>query len=201
MSMTIKEKLKEAEKYICENFEELGIDDPVEEGYFEEYEQIGGASESEFEDFEKTFGIKLPEDFKELYSYKNGSGYFELLQCDIDGREIDFTLFSLEEMKNVKSYFQDRDALLTDYPEYFTDDVIEQMRDSRIKPYLFHKDWFAFATYLNCGYLMIDFDPDKEGKVGQVIFYIHDPDEIIYTASSIAELIDNVWGFLKENFD
>lgn len=104
--MTIKEKLKEAEKYICENFEELGIDDPVEEGYFEEYEQIGGASESEFEDFEKTFGIKLPEDFKELYSYKNGSGYFELLQCDIDDREINFTLFSLEEMKKVKSYLR-----------------------------------------------------------------------------------------------
>lgn len=79
MGKTIKEKLKEAEKYICENFDELGIDDPVEEGYFEEYEQIGGASEAEFEDFEKTFGIKLPEDFKELYSYKNGSGYFELL--------------------------------------------------------------------------------------------------------------------------
>ena len=106
MGKTIKEKLKEAEKYICENFDELGIDDPVEEGYFEEYEQIGGASEAEFEDFEKTFGIKLPEDFKELYSYKNGSGYFELLQCDIDGREINFTLFSLEEMKKVKSYFQ-----------------------------------------------------------------------------------------------
>lgn len=49
--MTIKDKLKEAEKYICENFDELGIDDPIEEGYFEEYEQICGASEVEFEDF------------------------------------------------------------------------------------------------------------------------------------------------------
>jgi len=29
MGKTIKEKLKEAEKYICENFDELGIDDPV----------------------------------------------------------------------------------------------------------------------------------------------------------------------------
>ena len=67
MGKTIKEKLKEAEKYICENFDELEIDDPVEEGYFEEYEQIGGASEAEFEDFEKTFGIKLPEDIKEIY--------------------------------------------------------------------------------------------------------------------------------------
>ena len=28
MGKTIKEKLKEAEKYICENFDELGIDDP-----------------------------------------------------------------------------------------------------------------------------------------------------------------------------
>ena len=30
MGKTIKEKLKEVEKYICENFDELGIDDPVD---------------------------------------------------------------------------------------------------------------------------------------------------------------------------
>jgi hypothetical protein len=27
---------------------------------------------------------------------------------------------------------------------------------------------------------MLDFDPDTEGKKGQVICYIHDPDEIVY---------------------
>ena len=124
-----------------------------------------------------------------------------MLPTVIDEREMAFRLMSLQEIENSKKNFQNRDALLSEFPEYFTVQDIEKMNDSRIKPYLFHKDWFAFATYLNCGYLMLDFDPDKEGKVGQVIFYIHDPDEIIYTASSIEELIDNVWEFLKENFD
>lgn len=196
----IREKLKEIEKYICENFEELDMDDPIEEGYFEEYENIKGASEEELSDFEKTFDITLPEDFKELYSYKNGSGYFNLLQCDIDKRSVSFSLLSLEEVKKLKGYFQDRDALLTDYPNFFSNKDIENMRDSRIKPYLFHKAWFPFASYCDCCYLMLDFDPDKEGQEGQIIFYIHDPDEIVYAAESIDALIEDVWKLLEDMF-
>lgn len=196
----IREKLKEIEKYICENFEELDMDDPIEEGYFEEYENIKGASEEELSDFEKTFDITLPEDFKELYSYKNGSGYFNLLQCDIDKRSVSFSLLSLDEMKRIKGFFQDRDALLTDYPNFFSNKDIENMRDSRIKPYLFHKAWFPFASYCDCCYLMLDFNPDKEGQEGQIIFYIHDPDEIVYAAESIDALIEDVWKLLEDMF-
>lgn len=196
----IREKLKEIEKYICENFEELDMDDPIEEGYFEEYENIKGASEEELADFEKTFDITLPDDFKELYSYKNGSGFFNLLQCDIDERTVSFSLLSLEEMKKLKGYFQDRDALLTDYPNFFSNKDIENMRDSRIKPYLFHKAWFPFASYCDCCYLMLDFDPDKEGQEGQIIFYIHDPDEIVYASGSIDILVEDVRELLEGMF-
>ena len=38
MEMTVMkmiDKIKEIEKYVCNNFEELDLDDPVEEGYFE----------------------------------------------------------------------------------------------------------------------------------------------------------------------
>lgn len=200
MKQTIREKLKKIEKYICENFEELDMDDPIEEGYFEEYENIKGASEEELADFEKNFEITLPDDFKELYSYKNGSGYFNILQCDIDKRSVSFSLLSLEQMKKLKGYFQDRDALLTDYPNFFSNEDIEKMRDSRIKPYLFHKAWFPFASYCDCCYLMLDFDPDKDGQEGQIIFYIHDPDEIVYAAESIDALIEDVWKFLEDMF-
>lgn len=200
MKQTIREKLKKIEKYICENFEELDMDDPIEEGYFEEYENIKGASEEELADFEKNFEITLPDDFKELYSYKNGSGYFNILQCDIDKRSVSFSLLSLEQMKKLKGYFQDRDALLTDYPNFFSNEDIEKMRDSRIKPYLFHKAWFPFASYCDCCYLMLDFDPDKDGQEGQIIFYIHDPDEIVYTAKSIDILVEDVRELLEGMF-
>lgn len=39
---------------------------------------------------------------------------------------------------------------------------------------------------------MLDFDPDKEGKEGQIICYIHDPDEVIYVAESLTKLIEGI---------
>ena len=46
--MNLIEKIKAIEIYVCENFEELGLDDPVEEEYFSAYEEIKGASDMEF---------------------------------------------------------------------------------------------------------------------------------------------------------
>lgn len=47
----------------------------MEEEYFSAYEEIKGASEKELQIFEEDYGVSLPEDWKELYRYKNGSGF------------------------------------------------------------------------------------------------------------------------------
>lgn len=190
--MKIDDKLKKIADYICENFEDLDMDDPVEEGYIDDYEEILGATEEEISAFEEKFGISLPEDVKELYRYKNGSKFFALFPCIIDERDMAFNLMSLEQVEKSKGYFQNKDALLTDYPDYFTKEDIERMKDERIKPYLFNKKWFPFAEYCDSCYLMLDFDPGKEGKEGQIICYIHDPDEVIYAAESLTELVENI---------
>ena len=39
---------------------------------------------------------------------------------------------------------------------------------------------------------MLDFDPDQEGQEGQIICYIHDPDEIIYVVESLTKLIEGI---------
>ena len=191
-TMKIDDKLKKIVDYICENFEDLDMDDPVEEGYIDDYVEICGATDEEIKNFEEKFGISLPEDVKELYRYKNGSKFFSILPCVIDKRDMAFNLMSLQAMEKSKGYFQNRDALLTDFPEYFTDEDIERMKDERIKPYLFNKKWFPFAEYCDSCYLMLDFDPGKEGKEGQIICYIHDPDEVIYAAESLTELVDGI---------
>ena len=190
--MKIDDKLKKIADYICENFEDLDMDDPVEEGYLDDYEETIGATEEEISAFEEKFGISLPEDVKELYRYKNGSKFFALFPCIIDERDMAFNLMSLEQVEKSKGYFQNKDALLTDYPDYFTKEDIERMKDERIKPYLFNKKWFPFAEYCDSCYLMLDFDPGKEGKEGQIICYIHDPDEVIYAAESLTELVDGI---------
>ena len=190
--MQLINQVKKIETYICEYFEDWDLDDPVEEEYLDDYQKISGASEEEFQAFEELFGIRLPSDFKALYSYKNGSKYFSILPCVIDQRELPFSLMSLQEMESCKKYFQNRDAQLTDFPDYFSNQDLENMRDSRIKPYLFNKKWLPFAQYCDSCYLMLDFDPDREGQEGQIICYIHDPDEIIYVAENLTELIEGI---------
>lgn len=190
--MQLINQVKKIETYICEYFEDWDLDNPVEEEYLADYQNISGASEEELQAFEERLGIRLPSDFKELYSYKNGSKYFSILPCVIDQRELPFSLMSLQEMENCKKYFQNRDALLTDFPDYFSNQELENMRDSRIKPYLFNKKWLPFAQYCDSCYLMLDFDPDREGQEGQIICYIHDPDQVIYAAKSLTNLIEGI---------
>lgn len=84
--MNLIEKIKAIEIYVCENFEELGLDDPVEEEYFSAYEEIKGASDKELQTFEEDYGVSLPEDWKKLYRYKNGSGFFSMLPCVLGNR-------------------------------------------------------------------------------------------------------------------
>ena len=84
--MNIVDKSKEIVKYICENFEEWDLDDPIEEGYIDDYEAVIGTTEEELKSFEEAFEVELPESFKELYRYKNGSGYMCALPCVIGER-------------------------------------------------------------------------------------------------------------------
>ncbi len=168
------------------------MDDPVEEGYLEDYQEISGASEEEIQEFEKRLGISLPDELKEVYRYKNGSKFLAVLPCVIDQRKMAFSLMSLQEIEAGKRYFQNRDALLTEFHDYFSSEKVEEIRDSRVKPYLFNKKWLPFAEYCDSCYLMLDFDPDQEEQEGQIICYIHDPDEIIYVAKSFTELIAGI---------
>lgn len=77
------ENIKLIEKYICENFDEWDLDDPIEEEYYDEYLELEGASDDELSKFEESLGISLPDGFKELYKYKNGSKYMSILPCEI----------------------------------------------------------------------------------------------------------------------
>ncbi len=190
--MQIRNEIKKIEEYICENFEEWDLDDPVEEEYLDDYQEISGASEEEIAALEEKFEITLPDDVKELYNYKNGSNYLSILPCLVDERDMAFCLLSLQAIEKTKHYFQNRDTLLTEFPEYFTGEDIEKMKDSRIKPYLFNKRWIPFAEYCDSCFLMLDFDPDKEGKEGQILCYIHDPDKVVYVAESLKDLIFSI---------
>lgn len=198
------EKIMQIEKLVCENYEDLEIEDPTEEGTYDEYLQINGATSEQIKLFEEKFDIKMPEDMKKLYRYKDGSEWFYLLfpndKCD---REFKYRLLSLTEIEKEKEYFQNKDALLTEFYSYndddFTKKLLKRMEDSRVKPYLFNKRWIPFAEASGDINLMMDFDPNVDGTYGQIICYIHDPDEIAYVAETITEIINDT--LLNINFD
>jgi len=198
----IVEKIKEIEKLVCENFDDLEIDDPKEEGTYDDYLLVNGATNEQIAMFEEKFGIKMPEDMKELYHYKDGSKWFYLFFPDDKwDREFQYRLLSLAKIEKEKEYFQNEDALLTEF--YSNDDsadkLLKSMGDSRIKPYLFNRKWIPFAEASGDIFLMMDFDPAQEGTYGQIICYIHDPDEIVYVAKNITEVIDDT--LLNITFD
>lgn len=189
-------KIKEIEILVCENSEDLEVEYLIDEGLYDDYLEIDGASEETITAFEKKLDISMPEDMKELYRYKNGSELFYILfPNDKLDREFKFRLLSLEDIINGKELFQDRDILISEYydkdEDEYTNKLIERMQDSRIKPYLFNKRWIPFAETDGDISLMLDFDPGKDGASGQIICFIHDPDEIAYVAKSLTEIIDD----------
>lgn len=190
--MELIEKIKTIEQYICKHFEDWDLDDPIAEGYFEDYASIPGAAQKALLDFEEKFALSLPDDFKELYRYKDGSKFFPILPVLIDEADFTFNTMSLQELSKSKENFQNRDALLTEFSDYFTSQDIENMKDERIKPYLFNRKWFPFAEYCNSCFLMLDFDPAEKGVEGQVICYIHDPDRVVYVAPCIDALLSKI---------
>jgi cell wall assembly regulator SMI1 len=66
----------------------------------------------------------------------------------------------------------------------------EKPRDRRIAPGWFHPQWLPFASFDgNTLLLMQDYTPTPEGRVGQIIAFVHDPDEVCYVADDFASFL------------
>lgn len=90
---------------------------------------------------------------------------------------------------------------------YLTEDGYEEDVDPRInQDELFPGTYIHFSDCMNNGgtsRLYIDFNPSKEGACGQIIRYVHDPDEFKVIANSFDEylqqLIDCEFYYLLED--
>ena len=180
------ELIRRNEELFFENAEELN-DEEVEQEDIDEYFAIQGATDEQLHAFEQQFQIKLPEDFKSVYRYKNGSGYISLVWPQ-EGFYRGYRLLSLQEMSKIKSYFQNENRKMIEFPDEIDEKQAQQL-DERIKPYLFCERSFPFAEYAGSLYLMLDYNPSPKGTVAQIICYVHDPDFIYYIASNITEAL------------
>ena len=188
---------KEIEELLLEKIE------PDLWGYLQEHKWINGATDDDIQSFEEEWGVKLPENFKALYRYRDG-GYegsdtrpFNFLYTSYrTGCVAPFCMLSLDRMweGKVDSYAFD-DKMMKD-DDFYTEKDIEKL-DKRIKPFISNDKWFPFA-YSDSLLLMLDFDPSEEGTYGQIIAYVHDPDFIYYVCKDIKELLQDTINNLKK---
>ncbi|MET3941234.1 cell wall assembly regulator SMI1 [Paenibacillus sp. PvP094] len=188
MKSDIHERMHELMNHLNELLDVKVKDEEIRQLY-NEYQEKKGASEDRLAAFETEMDVRLPEDFREFYKCKDGSGYaFHILYPGDAEREecTPFYMMSLDEIRETKQYFCERDEKLS---EYYTAEEISKL-DPEIKPYLFHKPWMPFATMAGGSlYLMLDFDPSEQGSYGQIIMYVHDPDFVYFITDTFTNLL------------
>ena len=148
-----------------------------------------------------------PESFIELLRLVDGTYYreypadnvlFYFLGSDYEG--FPYYLLSARQMVDTKNQFRQWGDYLINR-EYDDIPVDEGVCDDLDK-----LDWLHFSDCCNNGgtsQLFIDFSPSAKGKKGQVLRFLHDPDEMVVAADSFDEylqmLIDNEFDFIDED--
>lgn len=127
---------------------------------------------------ESFIGKEFPEDFVELYS-----------NCDGENENA-FGLFAGLEFLDIDLIANDYKMLLDSAYTVFSDkkDVIKEGR--------YRKGWLPFASDAGGSYLVLDLEPDKAGKYGQVITIDTESDISYVVANSLKEFID----FIEKSF-
>lgn len=169
---------------------------------------VQGASR---EDIDKLLELypDAPESLIELLKLMDGTYYraygkekvcLYALGSDYEGYP--YYLLSAQQMVKTKDDF----AFWGDYlinREYDDDPVDEGVCDDMEKLNFLH-----FSDCMNNGgtsQLFIDFSPSAKGKKGQVLRYLHDPDELIIVADSfdayLQMLMDQEYAFIDEDTD
>lgn len=131
-----------------------------------------------------------------IYGSKKLNYYF--FSSDVSNGEYPYFLLSAEQILNSKN-----NAL--DYYDYLISRDYEDIPVSnKITNNKNNVKWLHFADCMNNGgtsQLYIDFTPSENGKIGQVIRYLHDPDELEVIADSFDDflvmVIENGFKFLN----
>lgn len=132
---------------------------------------------------EAALGAPLDPDLRAAWSVANGGPEYTPVFAR-PGYLTGYDLFSAEDGLRERGYLAQRAASYGDYQQ-------PEPRDPRIQPGWFQPGWLPFAGFGGGSLLLIsDLSPAPAGQPGQIIGFVHDPDEIVYVASSFAEFLE-----------
>lgn len=144
--------------------------------------------------------LQLLEIIDGTYWRKYGEEEVALFFLGSDMHEYPYYLLSAQQMMDQEEDFREWGDYLINR-EYGDIPVDEGICDDFDK-----LCWLHFSDCMNNGgtsQLFIDFSPSKKGKKGQVVRYLHDPDELVIVANSFDEylqmLMEEEYDFITED--
>jgi len=176
--------------------------------FWEHFEKIKhGASRENIAKIKEIYP-DVPEALINLLEYVDGTYWreyagekitFFFLGYDVESYKYPYYLLSskeiIENQHIATKYYSDYLERKYDYVE------IDEKITNKAKTV----KWLHFSDCMNNGgtsQLFIDFSPSEKGKIGQVVRFLHDPDEFAVIADSFEDylklLIDNEYAFINE---
>lgn len=105
-----------------------------------------------------------------------------------------------------REIIENQDQAMEYYSDYIDRKYEEVAIDEKITNQPNSLKWLHFSDCMNNGgtsQLFIDFSPSEKGAKGQIVRFLHDPDEFSVIADSFEEylkkLIDNEYDFINED--
>ena len=143
-----------------------------------------GATEGELQRFSDALGVKLPEDFLQLYAWHNGQG-----DSVNTGPWYGLTFLPLDRVQGECEMW--RQVLEESTPETRAslDKWMKSTPPGFVKPQYANPHWIPFAYDWGGNYLGVDLSPDEQGTYGQVINFGRDEERKIAAFPSISAFV------------
>ncbi|RLZ06357.1 SMI1/KNR4 family protein [Faecalibacter macacae] len=194
-----------SEKYIL-GLKKSYIDNGASEDweFFEKVKE--GVSIEKIEQLKKVYP-EIPQTLIDLLKYVDGTYWRKFKEEEIifyflgsDVVEYPYYLLSAEQI------IENQNKAVEYYSDYIERKYKEVDIDEKIINKVNNLKWLHFSDCMNNGgtsQLFIDFTPSEQGKKGQIIRFLHDPDEFRVIAENFEEylqkLIDNEYDFINED--
>lgn len=197
--------MENTEKYIA-GLKKAYFDNNAKEEW-EHFEKIKhGISKEDLENLKKIYP-DIPESLISLLEYVDGTYWREYAGEEITlyflGSDMDEYPYYILSSKEI---IENQHIALEYYSDYIERKYDEVEVDDKITNKIDEIKWLHFSDCMNNGgtsQLFIDFSPSDKGTKGQIVRFLHDPDEFKVIADSfdiyLKNLMDNGYDFINED--
>ncbi len=166
-------------KYLA-GVEKVYASDGAESEYT--FELARGASDGDFENVRTVLGCELDPWLEVFWHQANGSRGNPMLS---DGE-----LLASYSLLSTKDALRERRSFGKRAPQYDGAVQSDEPRDKRVGEGWFSPGWLPFASAAaGSMVLLVDHAPQGNGRAGQILRFVHDPDRIEFVANSLGALL------------